>query len=86
MGGSLVFSTCSLPVQENEGLVARLLRERSDMELVLALPILGEPGCGDELTAEQCGMVQRFTPDSYGGVDSDTIGFFLAKFVKRASV
>ena len=82
-----MFSTCSLPVQENEGLVARLLRERSDMELVPAVPVLGEPGCeGAGLTEEQSRMVQRFTPDSYGGVNSDTIGFFLAKFVKRASV
>ena len=83
-GGVLVYSTCTLSPDENEGLIAYALREHP--ELSLEPPedpalVLGDPGwrgCG--LSAAECELVQRFDPSSARGEGS--IGFFLARLRK----
>ena len=83
-GGVLVYSTCTLPLQENEGIVARVLKEFPFMELVKAEPAIGQPGISvGVLSEEECDKVQRFDPlNCKDDVGSDTIGFFIAKFIK----
>jgi 16S rRNA C967 or C1407 C5-methylase (RsmB/RsmF family) len=81
VGGTLVYSTCTLSAEENEGVVAYALRG-CDVRLALVPPHderlrLGTPGwrgCG--LSEEECSMVQRFDPST----DEASIGFFVAKF------
>ncbi|XP_075238685.1 tRNA (cytosine(72)-C(5))-methyltransferase NSUN6-like isoform X4 [Lycorma delicatula] len=87
--GTLVFSTCTLLVTENESMVSWVLNEFLDLQLVPAEPIVGGPGnknCG--LTEEQCHLVQKFGPsycNSSFPHQSDTVGFFIAKFKKIKS-
>ncbi|RUS87554.1 hypothetical protein EGW08_004660 [Elysia chlorotica] len=90
--GVLVYSTCTITAAENEEQVAKLLAKRPDLQLVAPSVQLGKGGLrGSQLTAEQSSMVQRFDPGellSCPGPASgdlhnvDTIGFFIAKFVK----
>lgn len=42
--GTLVFSTCTLLVTENESMVSWVLNEFLDLQLVPAEPIVGGPG------------------------------------------
>ena len=78
-GGTLVYSTCTLTAEENEGQVALALQSHPCLELVAAEPRVGSHGRhGLGLAAEQCALVQRFEPSS--GCE----GFFIAKFIKRA--
>ncbi|KAL6770752.1 hypothetical protein ACKKBF_B32520 [Auxenochlorella protothecoides x Auxenochlorella symbiontica] len=83
-GGTMVFSTCTISHLENEANV-RWLLDSFPLRLVPALPRLGGPGLVAPqaqpplLTAAEAAMVQRFDP---GDPASDTIGFFIAKFVK----
>ncbi|KAL5256637.1 hypothetical protein ACHWQZ_G011780 [Mnemiopsis leidyi] len=84
-GGTLVYSTCTLPKQENEMIVARVLSTFPEMILVSADPLIGQPGILVEgLSDHDVLKVQRFLPSSNlnSGVNSDTIGFFIAKFEK----
>lgn len=99
-GGRLVYSTCTITSEENEKMVKWVLDSFSDMDLVDVDMELGRPGlphCG--LNKEQCGKVRRFGPiffqssatptsltlDSNPALeDDDTIGFFIAVFIKRA--
>ena len=88
-GGALVFSTCTINPLENEANVGWLLATYGCMSLAPHAPRLGSPGLqraaapadGDSgkpwLTAEQAALVQRFVPG-----ESDTIGFFVARFEK----
>ena len=50
------------------------------------VPYLGGPGLeGSGLTDHQVGLVQRFDPSiltEEKGAQGDTIGFFIAKFIK----
>ncbi|KAK7109720.1 tRNA (cytosine(72)-C(5))-methyltransferase NSUN6-like [Littorina saxatilis] len=88
-GGVLVYSTCTVTVEENEDQVAWLLQTYSEMALEKQNPHLG--GCGlvqSSLSADECQLVQRFELSSLAGsvkkdYDSDTIGFFIAKFRKK---
>lgn len=65
-GGTLVYSTCTLSVDENERMVGWALAKFGDrIELVAAQPLLGGPGwrdCG--LSERQRWLVQRFGPMS----------------------
>lgn len=78
VGGTLVYSTCTLTPEENEEQVAAALRRFPCLRLVPALPKLGHdgrPGLG--LDDAQRRMVQRFEPALQG-----CEGFFIAKFTK----
>ena len=73
-GGFLVYSTCSITVEENEILVEKLLKLHPELELVNTTPKLGVSGLRD-LT--KC---QRLYPHMH-----DCSGFFVAKLVKANS-
>ena len=77
VGGTLVYSTCTLTADENEGQVARALEAYPCLELVSATPRLGSKGrAGLGLSDAQCELVQRFEPRE--GCE----GFFIAKLQK----
>ncbi|XP_076461980.1 tRNA (cytosine(72)-C(5))-methyltransferase NSUN6-like isoform X2 [Babylonia areolata] len=89
-GGVLVYSTCTVTLEENEDQVAWLLHTCPALLLEPQKPHLGGHGLSHgPLTEGQCQMVQRFDP---GGLtrgaekscDTDTIGFFIAKFRKKS--
>ncbi|HRR54974.1 MAG TPA: hypothetical protein P5290_06485, partial [Candidatus Methanomethylicus sp.] len=71
-GGTVVYSTCTLPVEEDEAVVGYALDELG-LELDRQSPVVGGPGIG----GGRLGAVQRFDPDV-----SDTPGYFIAKFIK----
>lgn len=78
-GGSLVYSTCTFHAPENEGMV-RYILDHHPVDLVPIGVPLGSPGLsGQGLSSEDCAKVRRFDPT----VVEDTIGFFIACFVKR---
>ncbi|GLV35936.1 uncharacterized protein CBL_09846 [Carabus blaptoides fortunei] len=79
-GGHLVYSTCTVTLDENEGMVAWALETFNCLVLTLATPKLGGHGWpGTKLTADQLQMLQRFGPDD----SVDSIGFFIAHFTKK---
>lgn len=91
IGGTLVYSTCSILEAENECNVAWILdKYHNDIELVAATPIFGGPGFPNAgLSFEQCRKVQRFGSDleentSQNNIDSN--GFFICKFKKLSNV
>ena len=71
-GGTLTYSTCSITLEENEGIIERFLKDHSDFELVEFEPKIGMPGLKG-LT--QC---QRLYPNIH-----KCNGFFLAKMKKQ---
>ena len=77
----MTYSTCTIHHQENEEMVRYLLDEyHPTMELVPINVPLGGPGLpGLGLSADECNAVRRFDPSD---TDSDTMGFFVAKFRK----
>ncbi|XP_048508640.1 tRNA (cytosine(72)-C(5))-methyltransferase NSUN6 isoform X2 [Athalia rosae] len=84
-GGVLVYSTCTVTVGENEGIVSWALKSFPCLELEpvrktlysLGLPNIGTSGYKVVgLNAEQLKYVCRFGPES------DTVGFFIARFIK----
>ena len=81
-GGILVYSTCTIDPKENEEIVAHVLNQYKNMELLPAkdhVPQYGEPGLPNfGLSSSQASLVLRFDPTG----DFDTIGFFCAKFRK----
>lgn len=88
-GGILVYSTCTVPMEENEDQVAWVLHSFPDMVLEKQTPHLGGFGLPHpELSESECCLLQRFDPSLLGQeenqvCDRDTIGFFIAKFRKR---
>jgi len=91
----MTYSTCTLNPQENEDMVRYALDTYSVLQLVPAEPRLGAPGGGKALSDEERGKVQLFLPGGGGRAggweegeegDLDVSGFFVAKFVKVASV
>lgn len=84
-GGTMTYSTCTFHADENERMVRYILDEYSNLlTLVPALPEatrVGGPGLsGMGLNDTERSYVRRFDPDDS---DHDTIGFFVAKFVKQ---
>lgn len=90
VGGTLVYSTCTTTFEENERMVQRILNEYPTLVLVKQCPHLG--GIGREnscsLSKENLEKLQYFDILPYKQssdrhpADKDTIGFFIAKFVK----
>ncbi|KAM3593939.1 uncharacterized protein V6R79_026127 [Siganus canaliculatus] len=94
-GGVLVYSTCTVTLAENEEQVAWALDTFPCLTLQPQEPHIGAQGMpGAGLSAEQLCLLQRFSPelswDQTGKAaplpcraDRDTIGFFIAKFLKN---
>jgi len=73
-GGTLVYSTCSITVEENEVLIERLLKWHSDFSVVEITPSLGVPGLRG---LETC---RRLYPHT-----DRCNGFFIAKLTRSES-
>ncbi|KAK5878057.1 hypothetical protein CesoFtcFv8_025503 [Champsocephalus esox] len=94
-GGVLVYSTCTVTLAENEEQVAWALETFPCLTLQPQEPHIGSEGMlGAGLSPEQLRLLQRFSPeltwDQTGAAaplpyraDRDTIGFFIAKFLKK---
>ena len=72
-GGVLVYSTCTITIEENEGNIKKLTK--LGFELIEQPVYIGEPGLG---LGNYSDLVQRFLPDRI-----DTPGYFIAKLVKK---
>lgn len=80
-GGTLVYSTCTVNIAENEEIVAWALEKYPELDLQSTTPVYGGPAWPLKgLTETQRSMMQRFGPSDS---EIDTVGFFIAKFVKR---
>ena len=68
MGGTLVYSTCSITIEENENVVQSLLDRDPEFKLVDSKPFIGEQGLMG------LNKAQRFYPHKH-----KCNGFFIAK-------
>ncbi|XP_056375200.1 tRNA (cytosine(72)-C(5))-methyltransferase NSUN6 [Hyla sarda] len=101
-GGTLVYSTCTITLSENEEQVAWALKTFPCLQLQAQDPHIGGEGMlGAGLSPDELKLLQRFDPSlanlcyindgTCDGTDrtplanTDTIGFFIAKFVKTNS-
>nr|XP_043872220.1 tRNA (cytosine(72)-C(5))-methyltransferase NSUN6 isoform X3 [Solea senegalensis] len=94
-GGVLVYSTCTVTLAENEEQVAWALKTFPCLTLQPQEPHIGGEGMpGAGLAPEQLRLLQRFSPELtwdqtqttaplHCRADKDTIGFFIAKFLKN---
>ena len=71
IGGALTYSTCSITLEENEGIIERFLKEQPDFRLLDIEPKIGLPGLKGLV---QC---QRLYPHIH-----QCNGFFIAKLQK----
>jgi 16S rRNA (cytosine967-C5)-methyltransferase len=71
-GGSLVYSTCSITLEENEILIERFLKLRPEFALIESSPRIGASGLRGQTDS------QRLYPHLH-----ECNGFFVAKLVKR---
>ncbi|KAL5291419.1 NSUN6 family protein [Megaselia abdita] len=82
VGGVLVFSTCTIVEDENEGMVKWALDKFPNLKLVDATPFYGGEGVeGCDLSDEERKKVQRFGIKNRVE-DVDSVGFFISKFIK----
>jgi 16S rRNA C967 or C1407 C5-methylase (RsmB/RsmF family) len=85
VGGTLVYSTCTINPEENEEMV-RFALDSFPLQLEPQVPHVGQKGLlfavpsPKSLSEKEAELVQRFDP-----AVSNTIGFFIAKFTKKAS-
>jgi 16S rRNA (cytosine967-C5)-methyltransferase len=71
-GGTLVYSTCSITVEENEMIIERFLKQHPEFSLAEITPKLGVPGLRGLNTC------QRLYPHIH-----ESNGFFIAKLQKQ---
>ena len=71
-GGFLIYSTCSITIEENEMIIEKFLKEYADFSLVEIKPNIGLPGFRG---LKEC---QRFFPNLH-----NSNGFFVAKLRKK---
>ncbi|MHA2032762.1 MAG: hypothetical protein ACW99Q_25610, partial [Candidatus Kariarchaeaceae archaeon] len=71
--GILVYSTCSLTLEENEMIIERFLKLNTDFRLTEATPFLGIHGF------RGLNLCQRLFPHI-----NNTDGFFIAKLIRRS--
>jgi len=71
-GGALIYSTCSITVEENEKLIERFLKWHPNFSLVEIKPKIGLPGL---IGLREC---QRLYPHIH-----QCTGFFIAKLLKK---
>jgi 16S rRNA (cytosine967-C5)-methyltransferase len=71
-GGTLVYSTCSITVEENEMIIERFLKQHPEFLLAEITPKLGVPGLRG---LDRC---QRLYPHIH-----ESNGFFIAKLLKQ---
>lgn len=87
IGGEIVYSTCTLAVEEDEGVVETILERfgnsvmLEDTQGVLPIPAHGIMTNKPQFNQSVANRAIRFWPHSY-----DTAGFFACKFKKTASV
>lgn len=86
-GGVIVYSTCTINPDENEEVVADVLKKYNGSLRLQAvserLQHIGQPGLPTtSLDSALLPLVRRFDPS----MSENDIGFFLAKFVKLASL
>ena len=74
-GGTLVYSTCSFSVRQNEDIVQHFLKDRADAQLV---PIHLSDDIDQRANNPRLPGTLRFSPQS-----TQTSGLFIAKLVKR---
>jgi len=81
-GGTMTYSTCTINACENEDMVKYILETFPCMKLVpIQSEIPGLNGLSNRgLSREECQLVRRFDPSG----ELDTMGFFLAKFIKSS--
>jgi 16S rRNA C967 or C1407 C5-methylase (RsmB/RsmF family) len=73
VGGHLVYSTCSVSLEENEMLIEKFLKRHPEFTLVETVPWVGLPGFRGQ---NQC---QRLYPNRHR-----CNGFFVAKLLREA--
>lgn len=92
-GGVLVYSTCTVMVGENEGIVRWALDQFPVLNLVPADPCLYPSACEEDvcsniLSSSERRCLQKYVPTVDNATtetlcEKDTIGFFIARFEKR---
>ena len=83
VGGVMTYSTCTFNSSENESMVKYILDTHPSMKLVKINIDFGLGGLSTSgLTDEQEQSVKRFDPSNES---LDTMGFFVAKFLKVKS-
>lgn len=83
VNGTLVYSTCTTTLHENELIIKWALDNFKNLKLIPAEPIIGGPGLLESgLTDSECKMMQRFGVQNSNTPDTDTVGFFIAKLTK----
>ncbi|XP_034240783.1 tRNA (cytosine(72)-C(5))-methyltransferase NSUN6-like isoform X1 [Thrips palmi] len=92
-GGILVYSTCTVTVEENEGVVRWALDHFSSLTLLPAEPrffnsALNKSASSNILSSTELSCIQKFVPsvdtdEENNHCERDTIGFFIARFQKQ---
>ncbi|CAF0913817.1 unnamed protein product [Brachionus calyciflorus] len=90
-GGFMVYSTCTITLEENEEQVSWLLSKHKKLKLVDQTPFNFAASSGfqcEGLDESQSRLLQRFCPsfkseDDLNDIYYDTNGFFISKFLKE---